>query len=71
MVCFLLRGTEELLSRLIRAGSQCLSLIEGLRADLSGVVHPHQARGMLALAWAQRRLIVTDRRGRSRRSLGQ
>jgi hypothetical protein len=50
MVCFLLRGTEELLSRLIRAGSQCLSLIEGLRADLSSVIHPHQARGMLALA---------------------
>jgi hypothetical protein len=71
MVCFLLRGAEELLSRLLRAGSQCLSLIEGLCADLSGVVHPHQARGMLALAWAQCRLIVADRRGGSRCCFGE
>ena len=66
MIRFLLRGIEELLARLVRAGSQCLPLIERLRANLSGVVHPHQARSMLALADAQRGLVVANRRGGSR-----
>ena len=71
MVCFLLRGTEKLLARLIRAGGQCLSLIQGLRADLSCVVHPHQARSMLTLLCAQRRLFVADCRRGPRCGLGQ
>ena len=71
MVGFLLRGIKELFPRLFRAGSQCLPLIERLRANLSGVVHPHQARGMFALASAERGLIVTDRRGGSRCRVGE
>jgi hypothetical protein len=71
MIRFLLRGIEELLARLVRASSQCLPLIEGLRADLSGVVDPHQARGMFALASAERGLVVANRWGGPRRCFGE
>ena len=71
MIRLFLRGTEQLFSRPLRPGSQCLSLIERLSAHLSGVVHPHQARSMLALASAERGLIVADRRGGSRCRVGE
>ena len=54
MIGLLPAGCQEHFAHPGVTGGQCLAVIEPLCGDLAGVVHPHQRRGLAALALPQR-----------------
>lgn len=70
VIGFFLSSTQQFVPSRIRACGECLTLVEGLRADFSRVVHAHQSRSVFPLAGAQARFFVSDGGGRSRSRFG-